>query len=44
MERRMVRAFEEVSAVCDEKKTSLRMAAFAVAIDRVAQSFELRGV
>jgi glutamate dehydrogenase/leucine dehydrogenase len=44
LERRMVRAFEEVSAVCDEKKTSLRMAAFTVAIDRVAQSFELRGI
>ena len=44
LERRMVRAFEEVSVVCDEKKTSLRMAAFTVAIDRVAQSFELRGI
>jgi len=44
LERRMVRAFEEVSVVCDEKKTSLRMAAFTVAIDRVAQSFELRGL
>ncbi len=44
LEKRMVRAFEKVSAVCDEKKTSMRMAAFAVAIDRVAQSFELRGI
>ena len=44
LEKRMMRAFEEVSAVCDEKKTSMRMSAFAVAIDRVAQSFELRGI
>jgi hypothetical protein len=26
------------------KNTSMRMAAFAVAIDRVAKSFQLRGV
>jgi glutamate dehydrogenase/leucine dehydrogenase len=44
LEKRMVRAFKEVSSVCDEKKTSMRMAAFTVAIDRVAQSFELRGI
>ncbi len=42
--KRMVRAFNEVSSFCDEKKTSLRLAAFGVAIDRVAHSFELRGI
>ena len=44
LETRMVRAFNEVSSFCDKKKTSLRLAAFGVAIDRVAQSFELRGI
>ena len=44
LEKRMVRAFNEVSSFCDKKKTSLRLAAFGVAIDRVAQSFELRGI
>ena len=40
----MVAAFNEVSSMMKSKKTSMRMAAFAVAIDRVAKSFELRGV
>ena len=44
LENKMVAAFNEVSSMMNSKKTSMRMAAFAVAIDRVAKSFELRGV
>ncbi len=44
LENKMVAAFNEVSSMIKSKKTSMRMAAFAVAIDRVAKSFELRGV
>ena len=44
LENKMVAAFNEVSSMMKSKKTSMRMAAFAVAIDRVAKSFELRGV
>ena len=40
----MVSAFQEVGKMMKSKITSMRMAAFAVAIDRVAKSFELRGV
>ena len=44
LENKMVAAFNEVSSMMKSKKTSMRMAAFAVAIDSVAKSFELRGV
>ncbi|MBN4080983.1 glutamate dehydrogenase [Caldithrix abyssi] len=44
LEKKMVDAFNETAELCDKKEISLRMAAFSVAIDRVAQSFELRGV
>jgi glutamate dehydrogenase/leucine dehydrogenase len=44
LEDKMVSAFQEVGKMMKSKKTSMRMAAFAVAIDRVAKSFELRGV
>jgi glutamate dehydrogenase/leucine dehydrogenase len=44
LEDKMVAAFNEVSAMMKSKNTSMRMAAFAVAIDRVAKSFQLRGV
>lgn len=44
LENKMVAAFNEVSSMMKSKKTSMRMAAFAVAIDRVAKSFELRGI
>ena len=44
LEDKMVAAFHEVSSMMKSKNTSMRMAAFAVAIDRVAKSFELRGV
>ena len=44
LENKMVAAFNEVSSMMKSKKTSMRMAAFAVAIDRVAKSFERRGV
>jgi glutamate dehydrogenase/leucine dehydrogenase len=40
----MVSAFEEVSILMEQRKTSMRMAAFAVAIDRVAQAYALRGI
>ena len=44
LENKMVAAFNEVSSMMKLKDTSMRMAAFAVAIDRVANSFELRGI
>jgi glutamate dehydrogenase/leucine dehydrogenase len=44
LEDKMVAAFNEVSTMMKSKNTSMRMAAFAVAIDRVAKSFQLRGV
>ena len=44
LEKKMVSAFEEVSILMEQKKTSMRMAAFAVAIDRVAQAYALRGI
>ena len=44
LESKMVAAFKEVGNMMKLKDTSMRMAAFAVAIDRVANSFELRGI
>ena len=44
LEDKMVAAFKEVGNMMKSKDTSMRMAAFAVAIDRVANSFELRGI
>ena len=44
LENKMVAAFKEVGNMMKLKDTSMRMAAFAVAIDRVANSFELRGI
>ena len=44
LEKKMVDAFNETAELCDQKDISLRMAAFSVAIDRVAHSFELRGI
>ena len=44
LEKKMVSAFEEVSILMEKRKTSMRMAAFAVAIDRVAQAYALRGI
>ena len=43
LEKKMVSAYSEVSALCKEKKVSFRTAAFMVAIDRVARSVKLRG-
>ena len=43
-DKKMVSAFEEVSILMEQRKTSMRMAAFAVAIDRVAQAYALRGI
>ena len=44
LEKKMVSAFEEVSILMEQRKTSMRMAAFAVAIDRGAQAYALRGI
>ena len=44
LEKKMVSAFKEVSSLMKQRKTSMRMAAFAVAIDRVAQAYALRGI
>ena len=43
LEKKMVSAYSEVSALHKEKKVSFRTAAFMVAIDRVARSVKLRG-
>ena len=44
LEKKMVSAYSEVSALRIEKKVSFRTAAFMVAIDRVARSVKLRGL
>jgi glutamate dehydrogenase (NAD(P)+) len=44
LETKMVKAFEEVYAIKQEKNVPMRIASFMVAIDRVARSYELRGV
>lgn len=44
LERTMVRAFGEVQKVAQESKVSLRLAAFMVALKRVARAVELRGI
>lgn len=44
LEKKMVSAFNEVSGFMKQKNTSMRMAAFAVAIDRVAQAYKIRGI
>lgn len=43
LEKKMVSAYSEVSALHKEKKVSFRTAAFMVAIDRVARAVKLRG-
>ena len=43
LEKKMVSAYSEVSALRKEKKVSFRTAAFMVAIDRVARAVKLRG-
>ena len=44
LEKKMVSAYSEVSALRKEKQVSFRTAAFMVAIDRVARSVKLRGL
>jgi glutamate dehydrogenase (NAD(P)+) len=44
LETKMVKAFDEVYAIKQEKNVPMRIASFMVAIDRVARSYELRGV
>ena len=44
LETKMVKAFDEVYAVKQEKNVPMRIASFMVAIDRVVRSYELRGV
>ena len=38
------KAFHEVLRISDEKKISMRMAAYAVAVDKVARATEVRGI
>ncbi len=40
----MIRAFNEVWDMAVKKKTTLRMGAYCVAIDRIARAMELRGI
>lgn len=40
----MVKAFKEVHNIKVEKNVPMRIASFMVAIDRVARSYDLRGV
>ena len=44
LETKMVKAFDEVYAIKQEKNVPMRIASFMVAIDRVVRSYELRGV
>ena len=44
LETKMVKAFDEVYAIKQEKNVPMRIASFMVAIDRVARSYELRGI
>ena len=44
LETKMVKAFNEVYNMKVEKKVSMRIASFMVAINRVARSYHLRGV
>ena len=44
LETKMVKAFKEVYNIKVEKKVPMRIASFMVAIDRVARSYDLRGV
>ena len=44
MKRIMLEAFEEVWNLSQEKKISLRNAAYMIAISRVAKTHELRGL
>ncbi len=40
---RLTRAFDEVATVAEQRKVSLRLASFAVAVERVATASRLRG-
>ena len=44
LETKMVKAFKEVYNIKVEKNVPMRIASFMVAIDRVARSYDLRGV
>lgn len=44
LEEVMTRSFAEVAALAEQRKTSLRMAAYMLAIGRVAEAMRLRGV
>jgi glutamate dehydrogenase (NAD(P)+) len=43
LDQRMEQAFTDVAATADERAISLREASFVVALERVAESFRLRG-
>jgi glutamate dehydrogenase (NAD(P)+) len=40
----MTRAFREVLTIGDERKLTMRMAAYALAVDKVAKATEVRGI
>ena len=42
LEKRMIKAFDDVLAICKEKKCHMRTAAFVLAMQRVAKAVELR--
>jgi glutamate dehydrogenase (NAD(P)+) len=44
LERIMMRAFDNVLSVSEKKKVNMRVAAYVVAVDRVAQATTLRGI
>jgi glutamate dehydrogenase (NAD(P)+) len=44
LERIMMRAFDNVLRVSEQKKVNMRIAAYVVAVDRVAQATTLRGI
>jgi glutamate dehydrogenase (NAD(P)+) len=44
LEQIMVKAFEDVAAVAEKYKVSMRIAAYILSIDRVATVYRMRGV
>ena len=44
LERKMVKAFEEVWASAQERNVALRCAAYIVAIERIAEVYRYRGI
>jgi len=44
LKRIMLEAFEEVYDIYNERKISLRTAAYIIAVSRIAKAYELRGI